>query len=381
MWDRAEAQRLNAYALSLGGGSALGFALFASNANQALRCDALTPVWLSVLVLAGALLFVMARLNPQARGVRLGIALAAGAIIAVGFALVFPQCLGRPEGVSDELQRTWLNNVREAKPIYRHPLRAALPIAALPIAGLIGALVAAWRARGTPAFAAWVPVALFTAFAVLMLLWQVRAGPAAQLLAVPGATALAWLIVPWCLGHRFVVIRVVGSVAAFMIVSGLFAGLAIRWLPIDRPDVRSQTVSRANGRCASLPALRVLNRLPASVIFTHVDLGPRLIVLTHHYGIAGPYHRNGDAILDVHHAFTGSPEQFRAIARRHGARLLLTCPNMAETTVYRARAKDGFYGQLARGKVPDWLVRVPMPKGSPLRLWRIDYGSTSRNPS
>ncbi|WP_326523293.1 AcrB/AcrD/AcrF family protein [Sphingomonas sp.] len=381
VWDAGEARRLAAYALTLGGGSALGFAVFASNANQAMRCDALTPVWLSVLVLAGAKLFVMARLNPQARSARLAMAAVAGAIIAIGFALIFPQCLSRPEGVSDELARTWLNNVREAKPIYKHPLRSALPIAALPVMGLIGAIVATWRARGTAAFALWAPVALFTGFAVAMLLWQVRAGPAAQLLAVPGATALAWVLVPWCLGHRFLLVRVVGSVAAFMVVSGLFAGLAIRWLPIDRPDKRTDIINRAHGRCASLPAMRVLDRIPASVIFTHVDLGPRLITLTHHYGIAGPYHRNGDAILDVHHAFTGSPENFRRIAQAHGARLLLTCPNIPESTVYRARARDGFYGQLAKGKVPAWLIPVPLPKGSPLRLWRIDYADPASRSS
>ena len=373
VWDRAEARRLTTYALTLGGGSALGFALFASNANQAMRCDALTPVWLSVLVAAGALLFAIARVNPAARGVRLALAVGAGAVIAGGFVGFFPQCLGRPEGVSPELQRTWLNNVREAKPIYEHPVRLSLPIAALPVAGLIGALIALWRARGRPAFARWLPVTLFTAFAVLMLLWQVRAGPAAQLLAVPGATALAWLLVPWCLGHRLMAVRVLGSVAAFLVISGLAASLALRFLPAGKPGKTTLIVQRANARCASIPALQALNRFPTTVMFTHVDLGPRLITLTHHYGIAGPYHRNGDAILDVHHAFTGTSDNFRAIAKAHGARMLLTCPNMAETTVYRAKAKTGFYGQLAKGQVPSWLIPVPLPKGSPLRLWRIDY--------
>lgn len=373
VWDAPAAPRLAAYGVTLAGGSAAGFALFASNANYAMRCDALTPVWLSVLVAGGALLFLLARINPARREVRLGLAVAVALVIAGGFTLMFPQCLGRPEGVSPELQRTWLDNVREAKPIYAHPLRNAVPIAALPIAGLIGALIATWRARGTRAVAAWIPVALFTAFAVLMLLWQVRAGPAAQLLAVPGATALAWIVVPWCLGHRLLVVRVLGSVSAFLIISGLFAGLVLRWLPIAQPDRKTLVINRANARCATIPALAALDRFPAATMFTHVDLGPRLIVVTHHNGITGPYHRNGDAILDVHHAFTGSPEQFRAIARAHGARYLLTCPNMAETTVYRARARNGFYGQLAKGRVPTWLVSVPLPKGSPLRLWRIDY--------
>ena len=71
--------------------------------------------------------------------------------IAAGFAWLFPQCLGRPEQVSPELAANWLNNVREAKPLYRHPFRVAFPIAALPVAGLIGAIVAALRSWRTSA--------------------------------------------------------------------------------------------------------------------------------------------------------------------------------------------------------------------------------------
>ncbi|CAN5433627.1 hypothetical protein BH09PSE4_BH09PSE4_12410 [soil metagenome] len=371
--DREEAPRLAAYSLTLAGASALGFAVFASEANQVLRCDALTPVWLSTVVLAGAILFVLARLNPANGWVRLALGVTAAAIIAGFFAHFFPQCLGRPEQVSDELARNWLDNVREAKPIYRHPLRVAFPIAALPVIGVIGAAIATWRARNTPRIAGWLPVLLFCTFATLMLLWQVRAGPAAELLAIPGATALGWLLFPWLLGHRFLLVRVLGSVAAFLIVSGLFAGLAIKWFPIDVPSKYITRVNKATGTCMSLPRLAALNHYPATTIFTFVDLGPRLIATTHHSAIAGPYHRNGDAILDVQHAFTGSPENFRQIAARHGATLLLVCPNMSESTVYRARAPQGFYGQLAHNQVPDWLEPLPVQKGSPFRLFRIVY--------
>jgi hypothetical protein len=375
VWDGAEARRLMAYALTLGGGSAAGYVGFASYDNAALRCDALTPVWLSVVVAAGGLLFALGWANPASRAMRLGLAAAVGGAIVAGFAAFFPQCLQRPEGVSDELARTWLNNVREARPIYLHPFRNAFPIAALPVAGAIGAIVAAARAWRTERFAAWATVALFVTFATLLLLWQVRAGPAAQLLAVPGATALAWIVVPWCLGHRLLLVRVLGSVTAFLVISGLFAGLALRWLPIDRPDKRAVTVNRAAARCASLPAMRVLDRLLATTLFTHVDLGPRLITLTHHDAVAGPYHRNGEAILDVHRAFQGTPERFLANARAHGATHLLICPNLAETTVYRARAPQGFYARLAKGERFVFLVPVKLPKNSPFKLWRIDRGT------
>ena len=103
IWDRGEARRVEGYALALGGGTALGFAAFASYANTVLRCDALTPVYLTVMIVAGALLFALARLNPASRWLRLGLAVAAGAVIVAGFALLFPQCLGRPEQVSPEL--------------------------------------------------------------------------------------------------------------------------------------------------------------------------------------------------------------------------------------------------------------------------------------
>jgi len=372
VWDRGEAIRLQAYALSLGGGSAVGFAAFASYANTTMRCDALTPVWLSVTVAAGALLFLMARIDPSARSTRIGLSVLAGAVIVAGFVHFFPQCLGRPEGVSPELQKNWLDNVREAKPIYKHPFRLGFPIAALPIVGLIGVVVGTWRARGTQALIGWTAVALFVAFATAMLLWQVRAGPAAQLLAVPGATLLGWFILPRLLNHRSMAVRVGGTVAAFLIVSGLFAGLIIQYLPVDRPNAYTKRVNRSTGSCVRYTVLKALDRYPAQTIFTFVDLGPRLITVTHHDAIAGPYHRNGDAILDVQHAFGGSADQAHAIIRRHGATLLMLCPNHSESTNYRARNPGGFYDQLAHGEVPAWLTSLPLPTESPLRLFRVD---------
>ena len=57
---------------------------------------------------------------------------------------------------------------------------------------------------------------------------------------------------------------------------------------------------------------------------------------------------------------------------RHGATMMLVCPNMAESTVYRDRAPGGFYDRLAHGETFEWLTPVPLPKGSPLRLFRIN---------
>ncbi|MDB5690899.1 MAG: hypothetical protein JWL91_2775 [Sphingomonas bacterium] len=365
-----EAARLRSYGAALAAGSAAGFLGFASYANRAPVCDALSPVWLSATLAAGAVAVMLAGWRTSDWRLRLAAAAAAGAAIAVGFAMAWPDCLGRPEGVSAELDRLWLRNVREAKPLYLHPFRIALPVVALPVMGLIGAALALWRTRGTALFAAWATPALLGLFSAAMLLWQTRAGPAAQLLAVPGAAALGWAILPAWARHRLMLVRVFGTVIGFLIVSGLAVYFIVNMIPQPVQTTGRKAVATANGRCPTLPALRPIAKLPAATILTFADLGPRLITVTHHRAIAGPYHRNGAAILDVHHAFRGSPEIAHDVMRRHGATLLLLCPGMSESTIYAAQARQGFYARLMRGQVPDWLERVPLPEGSPFRLWR-----------
>ena len=140
MWvrDAGEARRLGAYGVSLGGGCALGFALFTSEANMAPLCDALTPVWLGAMLGAGAIAIGLAAATPRHPLARLGLAAAGGAILAGLFAWSAPQCLGRLEGASPELERLWLSRVREAMPIWQHGLDTVVETLTLPFAGLIG---------------------------------------------------------------------------------------------------------------------------------------------------------------------------------------------------------------------------------------------------
>ncbi|MBU6206878.1 MAG: AcrB/AcrD/AcrF family protein, partial [Alphaproteobacteria bacterium] len=291
----------------------------------------------------------------------------------------FPQCLGRPEQVSDEVYRIWLSNVREAKPLLIQPVMTLWSTIALPIAGLTGTLFAAKKARGTPVFVPWLTITLFTMAAFALTLWQVRMGPATQLVAIPGAVALAWALVPRAQASGQMLVRVFGTFAIFLFVSGIGISAAAALWQTRHETIRSTKVSiygrgaapNPNIACLTLPVLTPLNRLPGSTIFTHVDLSARLLLFTHHRAISGPYHRNGDAILDVYHDFGGTPEQARVIMAHYGARYLLICPGMNETTVYHARWPGGFYDQLIHGKVPDWLTPVTLPRNSPLKLWAI----------
>jgi hypothetical protein len=53
---------------------------------------------------------------------------------------------------------------------------------------------------------------------------------------------------------------------------------------------------------------------------------------------------------------------------------------MSETTLYRARAPNGFYAQLMKGQIPKWLEPVKLPPTSPFRLWKISAPSPQAPP-
>ena len=145
--DAEERDRLRAYAVSLGGGAALCFVAFASYANRAPVCDALSPVWLSDVLLGGALLYGLSLLSLADWKRRLAVALAAGLVLAGFHALMWPNCLQRLEGVSPEVYSLWLSHVKEARPVYSHGWRIATLIVALPITGLIGWGLLVWMQR------------------------------------------------------------------------------------------------------------------------------------------------------------------------------------------------------------------------------------------
>jgi hypothetical protein len=373
MWvrDRGEAPRLAAYGASLAAGCGIGYLLFASNDNRLPVCDALSPVWLSTLGAAGAAAVFLSRLRTESWAKRLLIGAAAGAAVAAIYALSWPHCLGRLEGSTPELEEMWLSRVREALPIYKHSWLVMAAVLSLPAAGLVGYGLMLWRhRRDAEAIVPWAALAFVAVIPVALLFWQTRAGPAAQLLSVPGAAALAWWLIGKAQERPQMLVRVLGSVLAFYLVSGFAVQNAVQLIP-EKPKKSQQAVNNANGTCPTLYSLRPIAMQPKGYVFTHVDLGPRLITVTHHNAIAGPYHRNQQAILDVMKGFRGTPEAAHAMVTRRGVDYVLICPGFSETTVYTATAPKGFYAQLAKGQVPAWLAAIELPKNSPYKMWRV----------
>jgi hypothetical protein len=382
--DRNEASRLLGYGVTLAAGTGLGYLIFASNANQMPRCDALSPVWLSAMMATGAVLAGVTMIKTDRWPARFALVAVAGLVLAIGFALSWPQCLGKLEGISPELDKLWLSHVKEVRPVYKQSWIVIVTVGYAAALGMIGALygmMSGKRSGRSPA-PAWAIILAMTAAAAAMLLWQTRIGAVAQLLSVAGVTAVLAAIVPRIRASDNFLIRVLGTVAALVFISGIAGQHITGWLTAEPDNKVANTggnsakpmkpkAGAANASCSTIPSHAAIGRLPKALIFAPTDLNPRLITLTHHDGIAGPYHRNEKAMLDIHHAFRGTPDEARRIIAAHKATLVLICPHSAEGTIFNKESPGKFYDLLERGKVPDWLEPLALPAKNPFKVWRV----------
>ncbi len=373
--DGAQVDRLRAYGVALSAGTALGFLIFASNDNWAARCDSISTVWLSVMLVAGVLLFGLSMLRLAHPLARLIVAAVAAAALGALFAGAYPQCISRPEGISDDAYELWFRNVTEVHALYQQGLNDFVTGMALPLAGAVGALAMLAMNRKGQHVWTWGVITIMSLVSLVMLFWQSRTQPVAELMAIPGASALAWFAMAKFRASASVLMRTLGVVAVFFLFSGLGAHMLVDYFPPAAATPREIQIGQAFNNCMATSNIAPIGKLPKTTMFTFVDLSPRLIATTHHSAITGPYHRNDDAIVDVHKAFGGTNEAAYATIKRHGATHVLICPMMAESTLHMNRSgvlkPKGFYANLTDGTAPAWLAPVELPKGSPFKLWRI----------
>ena len=327
-------------------------------------CDQFSPVHLAVLSVAALLTFSVTRFAPQSPPMRLWMMALAALMTGALYRFCAPQCAGGPFAMLGPLgYRLWYLNVPEGVPLWHLGRDLALLWGLFPWIGLAGALVACLRPSPNRAEAIDYAALLAVSTAIGMVV--TRAGAFANMLAIPGAVTLILLLIsrtePWPMPAR-ILARTITILALCP------AGAAVAaMLSTKAASAVSAPAAGSDLRCGLADSLKPLDALPSTTILAPLDLGPTLLVGTHHAAVTGPYHRDPAALEDVLRFFTANDAH--AIALRRHAGYVAFCPNDGEMAAMAKFAPNGLAAALLQDRAPDWLTPLAGPSG--LKVYRI----------
>jgi hypothetical protein len=97
------------------------------------------------------------------------------------------------------------------------------------------------------------------------------------------------------------------------------------------------------------------------VMTDDISYAPELAFRTPYRFVAGPYHRNPQAIFDTTDAMLDQGgETARAILEKRQVSLVIRCIDVVVPRLYTPDHFN-FYADLGRGRVPSWLTRIELP--------------------
>ena len=372
-----------AYASTLLATTALAFAAATPPDRLAVpACDALSVVTVAVAGTVFGFWLILWWLRYRLHTVRQRVAAAIGiGLMGVGvLGLAYPECRGGPYAqVDPELAARWLANVSEAKSIADVHARGwyeVVKLYAMVAMGLAAAVAIVAHLTGEDR-RRWLPPVVFLVVAAALSVWQIRAVAFAHLFA---AVCLAWVAAQAFdrLPPTLPMVRRVLARAAILFAISPFLLVLPAKLITGGDTARTANASAATGTrsddklCSDPHQLQRLNAFDPALVIAPIDLGPAILLHTHHSVLGAPYHRNGRGNLDVLNFFSSDdPADARAIAGRRGARLVLICPKLTEVKLYRQASPDALHRTLTDGQPPAWLKPVPVEGLADLELYRI----------
>lgn len=328
---------------------------------------------IAVVVAASLFWAVLAPLGDRLGGAlgRAVAALATGFVLACALVVLLPGIERGPGGAIDpKVMELFLGRTTEMRSLLTWNLDSLVDQLKLNLLCGVGAVTAVmwWlRARGTPAAAGWLTIAILAAGYFVATSLHVRF---AMFGMIGAAIAVAELL-------RLVRARIAGglgailaraSLMALIIAGPLVLGMLMSGREGSASDRAIQSLDAACDVGAAAPVLVRPDGLGARprIVIAHLNFGSELLWRTPHGVLGTPFHRNRDGILDGHGFFEAHDDTTaRAIAARRGADLVLFCPLLAA-----GNAKGSLGRRLQAGEIPGWLVEEPL-EGTALRLFRV----------
>jgi hypothetical protein len=338
-----------------------------ANAWLVSPCDAVSPVYLAMLLVAAAGTITLTALPIRTIVGRLVGLAGTGAAALVPLPLLAPQCAAGPFGQLDPLvHHFWYVNVAEGLPLWDQSPSVIVNTIALPLLGLAGAILAVRKSAGDER-ARWITLSFLLGAATAAAIFVQRSGGVANLLAVIGAVRLLHPLLLQARAIDSLPLRLAATLGVFVAAApgAVFHATSTALAP----DPRIATVHQAMG-CLDASDMKALHALPRGNVLAPLDISPAILLLTPHDAVASGHHRGATAMHDVIAAFVGTEDQAHAIILRRRIDYVAFCPGLPEIMIYESEAPSGFLERLDAGRIPAWLKPVALP-GSPAKVWRV----------
>ncbi|WP_395020349.1 hypothetical protein [Dongia sp.] len=318
-----------------------------------------------VLPLLWAAVFLAAQ---RVRGGVLLRGLAGAGLGVIGLAallLLYPDLLLGPLSVDPRLKADFLDTVNEMQPLWPTSigrLRNFLPLAGQSVTAIV-LLPFAFRAwnRTSHGGNRWAALLLVMAFGFMLIgaLMHARLG-----------VELAPTVAIICAGFFFLAeqklagrSRLLRTPVLVLVAVGLTCGplFTAQLLPSGPAGGGCPTPMLAEWLNSARPGKWAADGQAPIVMTDDISYAPELAFRTPYRFVAGPYHRNPQAIFDTADAMRDpSGETARAILEKRQVSLVIRC---IDVVIPRLHTPDhfNFYADLGRAHVPAWLTRIELP--------------------
>ncbi|MEP5937780.1 MAG: hypothetical protein ABJ239_05600 [Erythrobacter sp.] len=373
-WMRSDKERwwLVSYMQALAGSLVLGFAATRGWADLAPHCDVISPAHLGLFLITALATGAFAAVPSMPRVV-LVIGMAAAGALGVAFmAWSTPQCIGNPFTDLDPLVRQhWYESVLEGRPIWLGNVDAWLPAIIQSVTALVVALRLGLKGRDW-ARVWWFEYALLLGLAILGGILTARS--------IAFASALSAIPLAWLLNRIFKYWKTSSEIGPKLVAALAIYAIFLSAGPLKLAREQLAPLTSSDGvvtttresKCEIRENAPLLNQLKPSTVFAPLDIGPALLLNSHHSVVASGHHRAQPAMRDVIVAFTSTPEQARPIIVGRDADYIVACIDLTEASNLAAGGgKASLMHQLMNGNAPEWLEIVEVGGPDELKVWKF----------
>jgi hypothetical protein len=305
-------------------------------------------------------------------GVLLG---AAGLAVLLG---LFPDLLFGPLGVNQRLKTDFLDTVREMQPLWPTSfgrLQSFLQMLGQSIPSLILLPFAFWIWRGPRR---WAGQMLALSFGFLLIAGMMHARLGVEFAPMPAIICAGFFsLLDAKLKGRSPLLRTPALVltAVALTCAPLLVGLALNGSSGGKGDAGTcKVVNLADWLNAHHPGHGTADGGAPIVMTDDYSYGPELAFRTDYRLVAGPYHRNPQAIFDTIDTMTDYTETAaHQILDRRQVSLVVRCTDVTVTRYYdllHLMVYDRLGGQ---GSLPNWLTQLTLPEalGKHFRVYEV----------